>query len=129
SGSFAKSLQDTGISTGHLSEHVDKSSLTMPDYAELQCASNFSFLRGASHPEELVVQAAALGHRALAITDFNSLAGVVRAHVAAKEAGLKFVVGARLTPEDAFELLVYPTDRAAYGRLARLITLGCRRVE
>src|SRR5689334_17811094 len=99
------------------------------NYAELQCTSNFSFLRGASHPEELVEQAAALDYHALAITDVNSLAGIVRAHVQAKEAKLRFIVGARLTPVDAPELLVYPTDRAAYGRLARLITLGRRRAE
>src|SRR5262245_5709241 len=98
-------------------------------YAELQCASNFSFLRGASHPEELIEQAAALGYHALAITDFNSLAGVVRAHVQAKEANVKFIVGARLTPTDGPELLVYPTNRAAYGRLARLITVGRRCAE
>src|SRR3990172_2424592 len=96
-------------------------------YAELQVASNFSFLRGASHPEELAATAAALGHAALALTDLNSLAGVVRAHQAAKEAGIGFVVGARLDLEDTSGLLAYPTDRAAYGRLARLLTLGKRR--
>src|SRR3954466_5633622 len=64
-----------------------------PAYAELQVASNFSFLRGASHPDELAAHAAAMGCSAVAITDINSLAGVVRAHVAAKESGIRLVVG------------------------------------
>ena len=68
----------------------------MTAYAELQVTSNFSFLRGGSHPEELVLRAAELGLSALALTDRNTLAGVVRAHVAAKEVGIRFVVGARL---------------------------------
>jgi len=96
-------------------------------YAELQVTSNFSFLRGASHPEELAARAATLGLSAMALTDRNSLAGVVRAHGAAKEAGLRFVVGARLDFRCGRSLLAYPTDRAAYGRLCRLITLGRRR--
>ncbi len=96
-------------------------------YAELQVASNFSFLRGASHPDELVMQAAALGHRAIAITDRNSLAGVVRAHQAAERAGIRLVVGVRLDLADGTSLLAYPEDRAAYGRLTRLLTLGKRR--
>src|SRR5271169_5486720 len=101
----------------------------MTDYAELQVTSNFNFLRGASHPEELAETAAALGHRALAITDRNSLAGVVRAHTAAKRLGLRLVVGARLDLEDGPSVLAYPVDRAAYGRLANLLTLGKRRVD
>jgi error-prone DNA polymerase len=107
-------------------------------YAELQVTSNFSFLRGASHGEELVVQAKHLGLEAIALTDHNSLAGIVRAHVQAKEAGLRFVVGARLdlSGVDGSEsgpagsrlsLLAWPTDRAAYGQLCRLLTLGQRR--
>ena len=99
----------------------------MPPYAELQVTTNFSFLRGASHPEELVGRAAELGHRAIAIADRNSLAGVVRAHVAAKEAGIGLVIGARLDLRDGASVLAYPTDRAAYGRLSRLVTLGRRR--
>ncbi len=99
----------------------------MNGYAELQVSSNYSFLRGASHPEELVLEAAALGHSAIAITDRNSLAGVVRAHVAARQAGIRLVVGVRLDLTDAPSLLCFPTDRAAYGRLARLLTLGKRR--
>src|SRR5579883_3339996 len=96
-------------------------------YAELQVASNFSFLRGASHPEELAATAAGLGHAAFAVTDRNTLAGVVRAHKAAEEVGIRFVLGCRLDLRDGCSLLCYPTDRAAYGRLSRLLTLGKRR--
>jgi error-prone DNA polymerase len=98
-------------------------------YAELDVTSNFSFLRGASHPDELVHAAALLGYRALAITDRNSLAGVVRAHAAARQCGLKLLVGARLTLRDAPDLLVWCQDRCAYARLCRLITTGKRDVE
>src|SRR5439155_5231682 len=96
-------------------------------YAELQVTSNFSFLRGASHPQELAIAASALGLSAFALTDRNSLAGVVRAHVAAKETGIPFIVGCRLDFRCGRSLLAYPIDRAAYGRLSRLITLGRRR--
>ncbi|MFP6745725.1 MAG: error-prone DNA polymerase, partial [Alphaproteobacteria bacterium] len=96
-------------------------------YAELQVTSNFSFLRGASHPDELVVAAAALGHGAIGITDRNTLAGVVRAHGAARRLGLRLVVGARLDFVCGFSVLCFPMDRAAYGRLSRLLTLGKRR--
>ncbi len=99
----------------------------MTRYAELAVTTNFSFLRGGSHPEELVATARALGLDAIAVTDRNSLAGAVRAHLAAKEVGIRFIVGARLDLEDSPSLLVYPTDRAAYGRLCRLLTLGQRR--
>ena len=99
----------------------------MADYVELQVTSNFTFLEGASHPEELVSRAAELGHVAVGITDRNSLTGVVSAHVAAKEAGIRLVLGARLDLQDGASLLAYPTDRAAYGRLSRLISLGRRR--
>jgi len=95
-------------------------------YAELHCCTNFSFLEGASHPDELVARAAELGYAALAITDRASLAGVVRAHVAAKEAGLKLLIGAEVSPIDAPEVLLWATDRAAYGRLSTLLTLGRR---
>jgi len=97
-------------------------------YAELQAASNFSFLEGASHPEELVAEAAALGLSAIAVTDRNTLAGVVRAHLAAKDLSIRLVIGARLDLKDAPALLVYPQDRDAYGRLSQAITLGRRRV-
>ncbi len=100
---------------------------TGPGYAELQCTSNFSFLRGASHPDELVRTAAALGHQAIAITDRNSVAGLVRAHQAATAVGIRLVVGVRLDLRDGTSLLAYPQDRAAYGRLTRLLTLGKRR--
>ncbi len=96
-------------------------------YVELQVSSNFSFLRGASHPEELAVTAAALGHAAIAVADRNSLAGVVRAHIACKQAGIRLVVGARLDLQDGPSLLCFPTDRAAYGRLSKLLTVGRRR--
>src|SRR5262245_7491615 len=101
-----------------------------PRYAELDVTTNFSFLRGGSHAEELVATAKALGLSAIAVTDRNTLAGVVRGHLAAKEVGgIKFIVGARLDLVDAPSLLAYPTDRAAYGRLCRLLTLGQRRAE
>ncbi len=96
-------------------------------YAELQVTSNYGFLRGASHPEELAETAAALGHTAIAITDSNTLAGVVRGHTAAKKAGIRAIIGCRLDLDDGLSVLVYPTSRAAYGRLARLLTLGKRR--
>src|SRR3954454_13294498 len=98
------------------------------DYAELDVTSNFSFLRGASHPDELVYTAAELGYRAIAITDRNTLAGVVRAHVAAKNCGMKLLVGSRVALIDDPELLVWAPDRAAYARLCRLLTLGKQRV-
>ena len=98
-------------------------------YAELVTQTNFSFLRGASHAEELVHQAKALGLSAIGIADCNTLAGVVRAHTAAKEAGLKLLVGARLVLRDGLQLVCYPTDRAAYGRLSRLLSLGKLRAE
>ncbi len=149
----------------------------MTAYAELQITSNFSFLRGGSHPEELVLRAQELGLAALALTDRNTLAGVVRAHGAAKEVGIRFMVGARLDLEPqrqagavipparssmspsgssrsgpttgvgpgsqgsrgatlhdgamlpARSVLCFPTDRAAYGRFAQLISQGQRRVE
>ena len=101
----------------------------MTPYAELQVTSNYSFLRGASHPEELVLQAAVLGHRAIAIADRNTLAGVVRAHVAAKQHHIQLIVGARLDLRDGPNLLCFPTDREAYGRLSQLLTLGKRRME
>src|SRR5579864_3494088 len=98
-------------------------------YAELDVKTNFSFLRGASHPDELVYRAAELGYRAIAVTDFNSLAGVVRMHSAARQVGLKLLVGARLTFTDAPDLLIWAPGRAAYAGLCRLLTLGKRRAE
>ena len=96
-------------------------------YAELQVTSHFSFLRGASSAEELFTRAAVLGIEALAIVDRNSLAGIVRAHEAAKATGVRLIVGCRLDLADGMSVLVYPTDRPAYSRLCRLLSLGKRR--
>ncbi len=101
----------------------------MTRYAELQATSNFTFLEGAAHPQELVASAAALGHCAIAVTDRNSLAGIVRAHAAARTAGIRLVVGTRLEPDTGPAALCLPTDRSAYGRLARLLTTGRRRAD
>ena len=98
-------------------------------YAELQVTSNFSFLRGASHPEELIDEAKHLGYTALALTDHSTLAGIVRAHKTAKAADFSFITGARLDLVDGPSLLAYPTDKDAYARLSNLLTLGMRRVE
>ena len=96
-------------------------------YIELQVTSHFSFLRGASSCEELFAQAALLGIEALAIVDRNSLAGIVRAHEAAKTTGVRLIVGCRLDLDDGLSVLVYPTDRPAYTRLCRLLSLGKKR--
>jgi error-prone DNA polymerase len=93
-------------------------------YAELAARSHFSFLDGASHPAELAQAAAALGLAGLGLCDTNSLAGVVRGHVAAKEAGLRFAVGCRLVLSDGSAWLAWPTDRASYGRLTTLLSQG-----
>jgi error-prone DNA polymerase len=105
--------------------------VNVPGYAELHCVSNFSFLRGASHAEELVAQAKALGYAALAITDECSLAGVVRAHTAVKKAGggLKLLIGAEFRLDCDLRFVVLARNRAGYGRLSRLITRGRRRAE
>jgi len=95
-------------------------------YAELHCLSNFSFLRGAAHPEELVERAAALGYRALALTDECSVAGAVRAHLAAHEHGLKLIVGSEFRLEDGLRCVLLATDRRGYGELCRLITRARR---
>src|SRR5205814_983773 len=101
----------------------------LPAYAELHCLSNFSFLRGASHPEELVERAQTLGYAALALTDECSFSGIVRAHVAAKAAGLPLVVGSEVKLGDGIELVLLATDRASYGDLSQLITRGRRSAE
>jgi len=93
-------------------------------YTELDARSNFSFLEGGSHPGELVAQARALGLSAIGVADRNTLAGVVRAHAEAKKQGQKFLVGCRLQFTDGAELIVYPRDRSAYGRLCRLLSIG-----
>ena len=96
-------------------------------YVELQVTSQFSFLRGASSAEELFAQAAVLGIEALAVVDRNSLAGIVRAHEAARTTGVRLIVGCRLDLADELSILVYPTDRVAYARLCRLLSLGKKR--
>jgi len=103
----------------------------LPDYAELLCRSNFSFLHGASHPEELVARAHELGYRALAITDECSMAGIVRAHVAAREQGLHLLVGSRFEVQGlvdgGFTLVLLACNRQGYGQLCRFITALRRR--
>ena len=101
--------------------------MSEPRYVELQVTSHFSFLRGASSCEELFAQAALAGIEALAVVDRNSLAGIVRAHEAAKTTGVRLIVGCRLDLTDGMSVLVYPTDRPAYSRLCRLLSLGKRR--
>ncbi len=101
--------------------------LTAAPYAELHCRTNYSFLEGASHPDELVARACELGLCALAITDRHSVAGVVRAHGAAKPAGLKLLIGSEIVPVGHSTAVVLATDRAAYGRLCRLLTDGRRK--
>ena len=108
---------------------LEQTSVSDVLYAELHCLTNFTFLEGASHADELATQAAELGYYALAVTDRNSLAGVVRAHSAAKAANLKLLVGAEIAPVDGPRAVALATDRAAYGRLARLITVGRRQAE
>ncbi len=98
-------------------------------YTELQVTSNFSFLRGGSHPHELVEQAAALGYTEIAVADHNTLAGIVRAHVAAKKAGIRLIVGCRLELLDGPPLLAYPVDKDAYARLSGLLSIGNLRAE
>src|SRR5437762_14351143 len=98
-------------------------------YAELHCKTSFSFLEGASQPEEMVLQAAELGYEALAITDRESLAGVVRAYDAAKQTSMKLLIGAEIHPSDAPPVVLWAPVRAAYVRLARLLTVGRRRAK
>lgn len=98
-------------------------------YIELQITTNFSFLRGASHPDELATHAAGLGYTRVAITDRNSFAGIVRAHVAAKENNISIIPACRLDLLDGSSLLSYPTNKEAYGRLSALLTLGNQRAE
>ncbi|RZK53805.1 MAG: PHP domain-containing protein, partial [Pedobacter sp.] len=98
-------------------------------YCELQITSNFSFLRGASHPEEMVQQAATFGYPKIAITDVNTLAGIVRAHSEARKHNIKLIPACRLDLLDGNSLLAYPTNREAYGRLSALLSLGNLRAE
>jgi error-prone DNA polymerase len=99
------------------------------NYTELQVTTNFSFLRGASHSAELVEEAAVYGYPEIAITDRNSLAGIVRAHVVAKEKGIRMITGCRLDLKDGASLLAYPVNRESYARLCELLTKGNLRTE
>ena len=103
--------------------------MSLPDYTELHCLSNYTFLRGASHPAELIEQAAAQAYAALALTDECSLAGIVRAHQAAKQVGLKLIVGSEMTTLDGLKLVFLAKNREGYGNLSALITLARRRAE
>ena len=105
------------------------SAKTVPAFAELHCLSNFSFLRGASHPEELVAEAARCGYRALALTDECSLAGVVRAHLEARKQAIDLIVGSEIRLDDGLKLLLLATDRTGYGNLAHLISVGRRQAD
>src|SRR5690606_12168705 len=108
----------------------------IPAYAELHCVTNFSFLRGASHPEEMVDRACELGYSALAITDECSLAGVVRAHLQARTTGLHLLIGAEFAA-DALDrpsalpgvprLVLLARNRQGYGNLSQLVTAARRR--
>src|SRR3954454_10293892 len=99
------------------------------NYTESQITTNFSFLRGASHPEELIEQAAIYGYREIAITDRNTLAGIVRAYAAAKAKGIRIITGCRLDLLDGISLLAYPTNKEAYEQLCALLTRGNMRTE
>ncbi len=103
--------------------------MNIPEYAELHCISNFTFLRGASHPEELMARARELGYRALAITDECSVAGVVRAWEAAREHGMHLIVGAEFRLEDGPKLVALARDRSGYNSLCRVITRGRRAAD
>ena len=101
----------------------------LPAYAELHCLSNYSFLRGASSPDDLVRRAAVLSYSGLAITDECSFSGVVRAHVAAKAVGLPLIIGTEIRLTDDTRLVLLATDRDSYGNLSELITKARRRAS
>src|SRR4051812_43269053 len=98
-------------------------------YTELHITTNFSFLRGGSHPEEIVEQALALGYKEIAITDRNTLAGIVRAYIAAKGKDIRIIPACRLDLLDGTSLLAYPMDREAYARLSALLSAGNLQTE
>ncbi len=112
-----------------MAKDVTKSPNKSVNYAELHCVSNFSFLRGASHPEELVTEAKTLGYSAIAITDECSLAGVVRAHVAAKAQAIKLIIGIEIHIKDGPHLVLLATHQRAYAEISALVTCGRRRSE
>jgi len=91
-------------------------------YTELQITSNFTFLKGGSHPEEIVEQAAALGYKEIAITDHNTLAGIVRAYSAGKKNGLRIIPACQLNLLDGPSLLAYPTTKDAYAKISGLLS-------
>ena len=98
-------------------------------YTELQVTTNFSFLRGASHPEEIIQQAAELGFTEIAVSDVNSFAGIVRAHAAAKKLGIRLIPGVQLQIVDSINLLAYPINLDGYASLCELLTIGNLRAE
>jgi error-prone DNA polymerase len=125
----ARRPRPAGSCMGYLREFF-RVRTQMTDYAELAGTTNFSFLRGASHPQEMVAAADELGCFAIGIADRNSFAGVVRAYDEwKKRKSIKLVVGTRLVTVDGFEVLAYPTDRQAYGRLCQLLTKGNRKAK
>ena len=99
------------------------------NYTELQITTNFSFLRGASHPHEIADYASILGYKEIAITDRNSFAGIVRAYAAGKKTGIRIIPACRLDLQDGLSLLAYPTSITAYSQLCNLLTIGNRRAE
>src|SRR5262245_14643638 len=101
----------------------------MSSYVPIWCKSNFSFLEGASHPDELVEEAQRLGLSALALTDRDGLYGIVRAHIKAKELCLHLIIGSQLTVDDGSTILLLAEDRAGYANLCRLLTAGRLRSE
>jgi len=118
------------LATGRINSPLQGNAVSPePGFAELHCLSNFSFLRGASHPEELVAEAARLGYRALAVSDECSLAGVVRAHLEAKKHAIQLIIGSELVLEDGLKFVLLATDRDSYGKLSALITVGRRQAE
>ena len=99
------------------------------NYSELQVTTNFSFLDGASHPEEFIEQATLFGYKEIAITDKNTFAGIVRAHMAARIKGIRLIPACQITLMDGPALLVYPTNKNAYSQLSSLLTVGNLRAE
>ncbi|CAG0949313.1 DNA polymerase III subunit alpha [Phycisphaerales bacterium] len=134
---YTKAHEHPAAESGVARRQSTRVDAAQPGYVELAVTTNFTFLTGAGHPEEFIEQAVNLGHAAAAIADTNTLAGIVRAHVTAKEAGIPLVVGCRIQcshgPDSAghagplLNLLVFPTTRPAYSRLCRLLTVGKRR--
>ena len=102
---------------------------SVPGHAALGCYSNFSFLTGAAHPAEMVETAAVLGWQTIGIADINSFAGIVRAHIAARDAGIRLLVGVRVRPVDGPDILVHPGDRQAYESLSAVLSEANMRAQ